>query len=481
MAKSVKINFIFNLINTTSGLLFPLITFSYASRIIMAEGIGQVNFYNSIISYITLFSSIGIPLYGIREIARVRDSKVELSRTTIEILILNLLLNIVGYAAVAIICLTVSRVQVNIPLFLLLSVSIALTTIGCSWFYSGIEEFKYITTRNLIVKIISVVYLLSVVKTQDDLLLYGVYIVFGTIGNNILNFIRLRKYVFFKTIQFEKIDIWRHFKPAMSIFIFNIVTSIYLNLDKIMLGFFQDDQAVGYYTAATNLSHVLLYTVTSLGAVLLPRSSNLIKNNKIDEFSRLSYKAYRVVLILSCPITFGVICLAEPLIHLFCGSGFDPAIITLRIISPIIIIIGISNIVGMQVLYPLGKIKIVTISTCVGAALNFICNIIYIPIYSQNGAAFATVLAELSVTLTQIIIASKYIPFKIINSVSVKYICFSLLMFGICLIVATLLTSDIQKICILPITGLFVYLALLLVSKDEFVYELLNIIKTKIK
>ena len=146
MAKSVKINFIFNLINTTSGLLFPLITFSYASRIIMAEGIGQVNFYNSIISYITLFSSIGIPLYGIREIARVRDCKAELSRTTIEILVLNLLLNIIGYAAVAIICITVSRVQANIPLFLLLSVSIALTTIGCSWFYSGIEEFKYITT-----------------------------------------------------------------------------------------------------------------------------------------------------------------------------------------------------------------------------------------------------------------------------------------------------------------------------------------------
>lgn len=339
MAKSVKINFIFNLINTTSGLLFPLITFSYASRIIMAEGIGQVNFFNSIISYITLFSSIGIPLYGIREIARVRDSKVELSRTTIEILILNLLLNIIGYAAVAIICITVSRVQVNIPLFLLLSVSIALTTIGCSWFYSGIEEFKYITTRNLIVKIISVVYLLCVVKTQDDLLLYGIYIVFGTIGNNILNFIRLRKYIFFKSIQFKKIDIWRHFKPAMSIFIFNIVTSIYLNLDKIMLGFFQDDQAVGYYTAATNLSHVLLYTVTSLGAVLLPRSSNLIKNNKMDEFCKLSYKAYRFVLILSFPITFEVICLAGPLIHLFCGGCFDPAIITLRIISPIIIII----------------------------------------------------------------------------------------------------------------------------------------------
>ena len=195
MAKSVKVNFVFNLINTISGLLFPLITFPYASRVIMSEGIGQVNFYTSIINYIALFSCIGIPLYGIREIARVRDSQVDLRRTSVVILFLNLLLNVIGYIAVAIICLTVARVQANIPLFLVLSAIIALTTIGCSWFYNGIEEFKYITIRNLIVKIIAVIYLFYAVKTQDDLLQYGIYTVLGTIGNNIFNFLRLRKHI----------------------------------------------------------------------------------------------------------------------------------------------------------------------------------------------------------------------------------------------------------------------------------------------
>lgn len=187
---------------------------------------------------------------------------------------------------------------------------------------------------------------------------YGIYTVLGTIGNNIFNFLRLRKHIDLSLFGLRDLNIGRHFKPAIAIFAFNLVTSIYLNLDKVMLGFIQNDQAVGYYTAATNLSHILLYAVTSLGAVLLPRTSNLIKNDRMDEFKVLSQKAYRFVLILAYPIMMGTICLAEPLIHLFCGRDFESAIFTLQIISPIIIFIGISNIVGMQVLYPLGKIKI---------------------------------------------------------------------------------------------------------------------------
>ena len=480
MAKSVKVNFVFNLINTISGLLFPLITFPYASRVFMSEGIGQVNFYTSIINYIALFSCIGIPLYGIREIARVRDSQVDLSRTTVEILLLNLLLNVIGYFAVAIICLTVARVQANIPLFLVLSAIIALTTIGCSWFYNGIEEFKYITIRNLIVKIIAVIYLFYAVKTQDDLLQYGIYTVLGTIGNNIFNFLRLRKHIDLSLFGLRDLNIGRHFKPAIAIFAFNLVTSIYLNLDKVMLGFIQNDQAVGYYTAATNLSHILLYAVTSLGAVLLPRTSNLIKNDRMDEFKVLSQKAYRFVLILAYPIMMGTICLAEPLIHLFCGRDFESAIFTLQIISPIIIFIGISNIVGMQVLYPLGKIKIVTFSTCVGAAFNFTCNIISIPLFSQNGAAFSTVLAELSVTITQIIFARKYIPFKVIDRISIKYLMLSLVMFGICVLIAKQISSDILKITLVPIVGGTSYFMLLFISKDSFVLEILNQMKMKL-
>ena len=165
MARSIKENFIYNMIGTVSGFLFPMITFPYVSRVIMAEGLGQVQFYNSIINYVVLLTGLGIPLYATREIARVRDNLKDLSKTTTEIIFLNLILNILGYAAVFIMCFTIDEVMHNIPLFLLLSTSIVLTTIGCTWFFSGVEDFKYITIRGLVVRIVSTIFLFLFVKT----------------------------------------------------------------------------------------------------------------------------------------------------------------------------------------------------------------------------------------------------------------------------------------------------------------------------
>ena len=290
MAKSIKINFIFNIINTVSSLLFPLFAFSYASRILYAQGIGEVQFFQSIINYVILFTSLGIPMYGIREIARVRDNPELLSQTTIEIIVLNLLLNLVGYIAVVLICLFVAKVQANILLFLILSSSIILTTIGCSWFYNGIEDFKYITLLGLIVKTISLLFLFLFVKTSSDILIYGIYTILGSVGCNIVNFLRLGKYVRF---SFGHLNIKRHVKPTCEIFLFNIVTSIYINLDTVMLGFLKNNISVGFYTAATKVSHILVTLITSFGAVLLPRSSNLIKNKQYEEFYSLSYKSYK--------------------------------------------------------------------------------------------------------------------------------------------------------------------------------------------
>lgn len=183
MSQSIKKNFVFNLINTVSALVFPLITFPYASRILMADGIGQVQFFQSIINYVVLLTSIGIPLYGIKEIARARDNKEELSRTTIELVTLSVILSLVGYIIVAILCLTVGKVQENIPLFLILSSTILITSIGCPWFYSGIEDFKYITVVGILVKTLCAIFLFCIVKTRNDLLLYGAYTVAGSIGS----------------------------------------------------------------------------------------------------------------------------------------------------------------------------------------------------------------------------------------------------------------------------------------------------------
>lgn len=469
------------MIGTVSGFLFPMITFPYVSRVIMAEGMGQVQFYTSIINYVVLLTSLGIPLYATREIARVRDNITDLSRTTTEIISLNLILNVIGYAAIFVMCFTIDEVMQNIPLFLLLSTSIILTTIGCPWFFSGVEDFKYVTIRGLIIKVLCVIFLFVFVQDKDDLIYYAVYTVIGSIGNYVLNFIRLRKYIQLDSFKFSELKIWRHLKPAFSIFVFNLVTSIYINLDKVMVGFLKDNESVGYYTAATTISHIFLTAVTSLGTVMLPRLSYLVKQGDMDSFHRLAKKSYSYITTMSFPICGGLIVLAPSLIKIFSGEGFVPAILTLQIISPIILAIGISNLIGLQVLYPLGKIKIVTISTLVGAIINFSLNLLLIPKYAHNGAAIATVCAEICVTLTQLIIARRYIPFKFIDKQFICCFMATLIMMLICQILVNVEYSDVINLVLVPFIGAFFYGVVMIITRNEIVIEILQTVSNKIR
>ena len=482
MSKSIKTNFLFNVINTVMGLLFPLITFPYATRILMAEGIGQVNFFNSIINYIVLFAGLGIPIYGVREIARVRDDSEELTKTTIEILSLNLILTLVGYTVVVLFCFTIPEIKENVSLFLVLSLTLLLNAIGCNWFYSGIEEFKFIAVRSLVFRLLSLIILFGLVKTKEDLLYYGIFTVFTNVGSYLLNFLSLLRYMRWDTLSIRKLNIKRHIGPACTVFMFSIVTSIYLNLDKVMLGFIQDSSAVGYYTAASQISHILLTLVVSLGTVLLPRASNLIKNGKIDEFYKMTEKSYHFILLLSMPISFGCMVLSQPLIHVLCGNSYEPAIKTLVLISPIILIIGISQLIGMQVFYPLGKIKTVTLSTCSGALVNLILNAILIPHLAQDGAAISTVAAEFSVTLSLLIFAKGAIPFKLFSITFFRYLGCSLIMAIFCFsILKTTAFEDWQYLILIPVIGGLVYGCMLYVLKDNLLNESINMILTKVK
>ena len=369
MARSVKANYLFNLINSASQLLFPLITFPYASRIMMADGIGQVNFFQSIISYISLFTCLGIPMYAIREIAKVRDNLEKMTRTTVEILLLHAFLTLFGYIIVAAICMTVAKVQTDIPLFLILSVSIFFTAIGCEWFYQGIEDFKYVAIRGIVVKTVSVLLLFLLVKSKEDILWYGAYTVFGVLGGNIFNFIRLRKYLHRDFVGFSKLHPFKHLKPALHIFVFNVIASIYLQLNNVLLGFMKDAEAVGYFTAATKLMVIAVGLSSALGTVMMPRTSNLVAENKMNEFKELVQKSYDFIIASTIPLTIGLMFVSPYIILVLCGVNFTPAILTSQIIALNVLMIGVSNVLGMQILYPMNQINIVILSISIGCLL----------------------------------------------------------------------------------------------------------------
>ena len=477
MAQSVKVNYILNLINTGTQMLFPLITFPYVCRVIEADGIGQINFFQSIISYISLFTCLGIPMYAIREIARDRSDVVQMNRTAMEILLLHSMLTLVGYAIVAILCLTVPQIQVNIPLFLILSLTIFFTAIGCEWFYQGIEDFKYITIRGLIIKTVSVVLLFIFVKSKTDLLYYGCYTVFGVLGGNIFNFFRLRKYIHRENIIFSELHIKRHIKPVLKVFSFSVVTSIYLQLNTVLLGFLKNALAVGYFAAATKVMQMLLTMSACLGSVMMPRASHLIAENKEDEFNRLIQKSYDFTLAIALPMTIGLIFCAPSLITALCGVKFEHSILPSQIIAPIILMVAISNVFGIQVLFPKGKINIVTLCCGIGAVADLILNLCLIPFFSYIGTSIAYLGAEVATTVSMYFIGRKYIPIIYFKKSHLTYalgcIVMAFALYGLSLLQLPTLTILLLQGC----CGVLAYFIILCICKDEMLVQILSKIK----
>ncbi len=478
---SLKRNFVLNLLNTVTGLLFPLITFPYASRILFPSGIGQVQFFQSIIDYIALCTSLGIPLYAVREISKIRNDKTLTSKTTAEILLLHAMLTFGGYLIVLILISSVGKIQVDIPLFMLLSVTLIFNAIGVPWFYQAVEDFKYITIRTVAIRIISLFALFILVKTKEDLLYYGAITVFANVGSNVFNFFRLRKFIDFSCFDLKSLNPGRHLKPALQIFVLNLIISIYVNLDSVMLGFLKNEQAVGYYSAATRLTKTILGIVTSFGTVLLPRFSNMIGNGQIDEFNILANKAVSFVIALSLPLSIGLGFMATPIIHLFCGPNFDPSILTLQLIAPIILFIGLSGIVGMQILYPQGKERMVIIATAAGAIINFTLNYIFIPQYSQYGAAIATTCAEFLVIAIMLIIGKRHLPFRLLTKQNREYVLASLVMTLFLAVILTLDLTDYQNILLGIPVSCIIYFSYLYWRKDIFVMRLKEIISNIIQ
>lgn len=481
MSRSLKANYFFNLVNSISQLIFPIITFPYASRVLLVEGIGQVDFFTSIISYVTLFTCLGIPMYAVREVARVRENQNMLSLITTEILLLHAFLAILGYLVVFFLCAFVPQIHENVKLFLILSSTIFFTAIGCEWFYQGIEDFKYVAIRGILVKVISVILLFCFVKTKDDLLIYGVYNVIGVLGGNIFNFIRLHKYINYSELPIKNLNPLRHLKPAIHIFAYNVIISVYLQLNSVLLGFLKDAVAVGYFCAATKVLTLTMRLSSSLVTVMIPRASNLLASNKIEEFKSVIQKSYDYIIAISLPLVIGLIFTSKSIILLLSGEEFIPSILASQIVSLNILTVGISGIVGLQVLYPLNKFNIVIISTLIGALTNVVLNILLVPIYGHYGTAFSYMFAEFVVTLTMCIIGYKYIPIVFIKRSHMNYIIASLFMTVVLVSVHSFNLSAIYSLMMMFILGVASYFIILYFLKDTIVLEILVYTKKLLK
>lgn len=402
---SIRKNFIMNAVLMVSMMLFPLITFPYASRVLLPEGMGKVSFATGFVNYFIMLAQLGIPTYGIRACAQVRDDRVRLSRTAQELEIINLGTFAIAYLAFLVALMTVPRLRGERALYLVISVGILFSSIGMEWLYKGLEQYTYITVRSVVFQAVALVALFLMVHKRSDYVIYGGITVFAASASSVLNLLSAHRYVSFRKAGVY--DFRRHVKPILVFFAMTVATTVYTNLDTVMLGFMTTDADVGFYNVAVKVKGILVSLVTSLGTVLLPRASYYFEHGEMEEFRRIAKRAVHFVFLAAVPLMVYFVIFARPTILLLSGRAFVSSVPAMQIIMPTLLLIGVSNITGIQILVPMGQEKVVLHSEVAGAVTDLIFNAALIPYFRAAGAAAGTVAAEAVVLVWQCVAMKK--------------------------------------------------------------------------
>lgn len=476
MGNSIKKNYLFNLCYQIFLVIIPLITTPYISRVLQANGIGTYSYAYSIATYFTLFASLGTNSYGLREGARVRDDVYKRSKLFYELTILRILSTIVSIVMYIII---IYISNYNISIYLACSLSIISVAFDCSWYLQSLEQFQSLAIRNMLVKTVSMILIFMFVKTSDDLILY---ILLQTGGMLFANMILIGKVIStVKKIHICELNFTEHLKSTFVYFIPTIATSIYTVLDKTMIGIILNSpNENGYYEQAQKIINMLMALIISLSVVISARTSYLFSLNEHTKIKELIYKAFDYVMLVAFPMVLGIIVCANKFVPWFFGEGYEKVIYLMQLFSPLIIIIGISNILGEMYFTPSGQRAKSSKFIIVGAIVNAILNLFLIPKFNTYGAVIASLCAESIITFLYLYFSKEYFNYKMIGKLIVEYFLISVIMaipvyfIGECLN-ATYITTIIQVII-----GGILYLFLLYITHNRILYESFDLLKNKL-
>ncbi|GHV75438.1 flippase [Spirochaetia bacterium] len=462
---SLKKNALFNILRNVMMLLFPLITFPYASRILSPDGIGKVNFANSIVNYFSLIAGLGIANYGVREGAKLQKNKERLSKLAKELLIISIYSSAVSYLIFFIIFFSVPKLYDYHSLLLISSSVIFFKIIGFDWFFGAIEEYQYIAIRSIVVQFISLFLLFLFVKSRDDYLQYAAFGIFASVGSNIYNFIHIHKFINLRIKV--KLELKKHLLPVFILFFYVFISNIYKIFGTTILGFITNDNEVGFYSAASKINTIVLAVIVAAIGVLMPRLSFHVNNNEHTIFNDLVNKALVIVLCIAVPSSFGLFFLSKPIILVFSGIEYTNAIPAMQFMTPTTFLLSITTLIGAQMFIPLNKEKLTIIALSIGAFFNFVLNMILIPLYGATGAAITTLCTELLVAAILICMARKIIIWKSFCKNIIQYLLASAIMSLVIVLVMTLTGKTILQLLISIFLGMIVYFSFLLIIKNE--------------
>lgn len=480
MGKSLKANTILNAFRLTLMMLTPLITFPYISRIFLTEGSGKINFVTSVVSVFTLFASLGIYGYGIREGAKVRENKELFSKLAIELFIINLVATIITYIVFFLSVEFYAGFAEYRELLIIYGVTIGFSALGLDWVYGAYEEYAYITLRQIAVQIFTIISMFIFVHNESDIYKWIVLLAISTVGCNLFNFIHARKYVC--KVSNIKLEIGKHIKPILIMFSTTLAAKVYSNIDVLLLGIMATDHNVGLYSAAVKVNTMLITFFSAMTPVFMPRIIEYKRNGDNEGYYLLLRKIYGLILMMGIPAVIGLEMVSEDVILILGGSAFAEAAITMRYLAPIILITSCSNILYYDILVPDNNEVCVSICTIVGAVINLILTWLFIPAMMQDGAALGSLISELVAFFLAVFYCLKQDKklTKIIPSIK-NYLIGGVLIAIICHVCGLFIDSVVIRLFASIIISGCVYAITLVVAKDSIAYEAINMLKRLIK
>lgn len=404
--KSIKVNAILNAVRTLVNILFPLITFKYASQVLMADNLGKVNFSNSVVSYFVLLADFGIATYAVREGSKYRNEKVKFQLFADEVFSINIVATIISYILVFVLTLLWGKIQPYKWLVYIQCISIVFTVIGATWINTIYEDYNSILLRSIIVQAVSLLLLFIFVHDKDDYYLYALVSVLAQSGANIFNSIYIRKKYCKPRIKISR-EMMQHVSSLIILFGISITTTIYVNSDTTMIGVFCTDADVAYYSVAVKVYNVVKAILASIIIVMIPKLTELYFNKKKKEYRTLAEKAEGLLFTFMIPLIFGLFILSKEAIILVSGEAYLDSVITLRLLCFAIFFSLIATYITDVIILPQGYEKGAFLSAGLSAAVNIVLNFWLIPLYGYNGAAITTVISEALVVILDIIYVSK--------------------------------------------------------------------------
>lgn len=475
--KSLGQNFIFNMLKAMMKVVFPLITFPYTTRVLGAAYLGRIDYAQANVTYFTLIGAFGVAAYAIREGARIRDDRDKFEAHACDMLTINFVSVIVAYVLFAIFLL-LPKFSGYRMLMTIISSSIILTAVGVEWVFNIYEEYRYITIRSFIVQVISIVLLVTLVRKRSDYLIYVFILILSSVGANLFNFMRSRRYVHWR-LRFHK-GLLRHIRPMAYFFAMTIASTIYLTMDRSMLGYITgDDTEVGYYAAAIKILTVLTSIVTAFREIMLSRVAYHMGHDE-KKAEDLNYFAVKAAILFAVPTMFGVFLLSKNILVFLSGVEYIPAVLPLKILIVDFFFAAANGMIVNQVFVVHRKEKWATIAVVMGAVSNVCINAVLIPLYGKEGAAVATVISEMLVFITSCVIGRSVFQVKRILEQSLQSFAASFTIVGVYYLITEIFTGDLLVIALTIIGSVVTYFGVLLLFRNEFVLLGIRVIKDKI-